>query len=372
MKKRQYIILGSIVALILVTKLITMQFNKIAESKKKQKSHSEYKIETKVFKVKNTAYPAKVNFTGRVKSIDRIDLYAEVSGVMKNTNPKFKEGNSFRKGQVLVRLDATEKRLQLIANRAKFIHTITKLIPDLRVDYPRDAPLWENYLASIDPTKRLPSLPKVSTKKLTYFISGRNINNTYYEIKSQETKVAKFTIYAPFNGIVKSANITAGTLVRVGQSLGQFIAISGYELEASISFKNLKFIALGQEVDLYSSDLDKKWAGKIYRIGKVINESTQTINIYIKIKGEELKEGMYLKGGVEGKMITNAFSVPRLLLLPDDKLYAVKDSVLITLPVDVIKINSDQVILKGLKDGTVLIEKPLTRAVVGTKIEVVK
>ena len=372
MKKRQYIILGVIIAIIVVTKLITMQFTKVAESKKEPKKHTEYKIQTSVFEVKNTSYPAKVNFTGRVKSIDRIDLSAEVSGVLKDTKPRFQEGNSFRKGQLLIRLDATEMRLQLIAKKSKFINTITQLIPDLRIDYPNEASQWESYLEQIDPAKKLASLPKIINKKLKYFISGRNVNDAYYDIKSLEAKVAKFTIFAPFNGVVKSAKITAGTLVRVGQSLGTFISTDSYELEASINFKDLKFIEKGQKVDLYSSDLDKEWVGKIYRIGNVINESTQTINIYIKIKGKNLKEGMYLKGGVEGKMITEAFAIPRSLLLPEDKLFAVADSLLVKLPVDLIKINNDQVIVKGLQNGTVLVKKPLTRAIVGTKVEIAK
>jgi membrane fusion protein (multidrug efflux system) len=371
-KTRQYIILGLVIVTVIATKFTLNKFNGVSEGKKKKKTHSEYTIQTKVMEVKNSEYPAIVNFTGRVKSIDRIELYAEVSGVLKDTKPRFKEGNSFRKGQILVRLDDTEMRLQLISKKSKFINTITKLIPDLRVDYPDDAQAWEDYLENINPKKRLLPLPIITNKKLVYFISGRNVNDAFYDIKSQEAKVAKYTIYAPFNGIVKSSKITPGTLVRVGQSLGEFISTDGYELEAAINFKDLKFIELGHKVVLRSGDLEQEWNGKIYRIGNVINESTQTINIYIKINGKEVKEGMYLKGGVEGKAIIDAFAVPRLLLLPEDKLYGVVDSVLVSLPVEVIKINSDQIIVKGLTNGTLLVTKPLARAVIGTKVEIAK
>ncbi len=372
MKIRHYIILGTVVVTAFLTKVIIGQFEKVAKSKKKPKTYSEYKIQSKILIVENSSYPASVNFTGRVKSIDRINLFAEVSGILKSTKSKFKEGNRFKKGQVLVRLDNTEMSLQLISNKSKFINTITKLIPDLRVDYPNDAQAWEDYLVSIDPTKRLPVLPEITNKKLLYFISGRNVNDSYYEIRSQESKLAKYTIYAPFNGVVKSSIINPGTLVRVGQLLGEFISTDAYELEAAISFKDLKFIALNLNVSLHSSDLDKEWFGSIYRIGNVINESTQTINVYIRIKGKDVKEGMYLRGGVEGKMITEAFAVPRLLLLPDEQLYVVKDSLLQKLDVDVIKINSDLVILKGIANGTKIIAKPLTRVVVGTKVDIVK
>lgn len=371
MKIRQHIILAIILATSVGAYFVNRGFKKAAESKKKEKPKSEFKIQTKVLTVQNKSYPAKVNFTGRVKSIDRIDLYAEVSGVLKDTRPRFKAGNRFKKGQILIKLDDTELRLQLTAKKSQFINTITKLIPDLKVDYPQDAPAWENYLGNLNPSKQIPALPKITNKKLVYFISGRNINDAYFDIKSQEAKLSKYTIYAPFNGIVKSSNITPGTLVRVGQSLGEFISTDGFELEASISFKDLKFLDKGQSVLLRSSDLEKDWKGEIYRIGNVINESTQTIDIYIRISGNDVKEGMYLKGGVDGKMIENAFSVPRLLLLPNEKLYVVTDGKLMTNAVDVVKVNSDEVILKGLTNGTQVVGKPISRGVIGTKVEVI-
>ena len=372
MKTRQYIILGVVIGTVAVSVFVNSKFETVAKSRVQPISRAEYKIQTKVLEVKNASYPAKVSFTGRVRAIDRIDLFAEVSGILKKNKLRFKEGNKFRKGQVLVHLDDTEMRLQLTSRKSKFINTITKLIPDLRIDYAKEAQSWEDYLEKLNPQKRLPSLPKIESKKLVYFISGRNVNDAYYDIKSQEAKLAKFTIYAPFNGVVKKSSINPGTLVRSGQSLGEFISTDAYEMEASISFRDLKFIELGQEVVLRSNELEKDWVGNIYRMGNVINESTQTISVFIKIKSKTVKEGMYLKGNVDGKMITDAFAVPRLLLLPEDKLYAVSDSTLVALDVDVIKVNNDQVIVRGLKNGTSLVSKSLARATEGTKVEIMK
>ena len=371
-KIRHYIILGIVIAVAVGTQFTIGQLKEASAGKKKPKVYSEYTIQTKVLTVQNTSYPAKISFTGRVKSIDRIDLFAEVSGILKSSRRAFKVGNHFKKGEVLVRLDDTEMSLQLISNKLKFVNTITKLIPDLRVDYPDEAQAWEDYLVSINTKNRLPVLPKITNKKLLYFISGRNVNDAFYEIRSQESKLGKFTIYAPFNGIVKSSSINTGTLVRVGQPLGEFISTDAYELEAPISFKQLKFIELGHKVKLYSNDFEKEWVGEIYRISDVINESTQTINIYIKILENDVKEGMYLRGEVDGKMITNSFAVPRLLLLQDNQLYIVEEGLLNKVDVNVLKINDDLVIVKGLKDGVDIVAKPLTRVLVGAKVEIVK
>lgn len=373
MKTRQYIILGIIGLTVIATVIINKQFEK-AGQKKKDEPASEYKIEAKVIEVKNQSYPAEINFTGRVRAIDRIDMYAEVSGVLLKTRANFKEGNYFKKGATLIRIDDREMRLSLVSKKSQFINSITKIIPDLRVDYSNESPEWEQYLNSLDPHKTLPPLPDITNKKLNYFISGRNIKDSYFDIKSSETKLSKYTIRAPFNGIVSKSNITTGTLVRSGQSLGEFISKNNYELEAAISFKDLKFITIGDKVKLFSKDLNKELMGQIYRISDVINEETQTINIYMKVKSEGfIKEGMYLQGSVKGSDITNAFAIPRLLLQPNDLVFTVDSAQRLKhQEVDVIKINQDAVILKGLSNGTKIINKPLARAIEGTKVEVIK
>ena len=353
--------------------IIHFQFQKKGK-KKEEKTSTEFSIKSKAITVKNQSYPAKINFTGRVRAVDRIDMFAEVTGVLLKTTPNFKEGNYFKKGKTLIRIDDREMRLQLVSKKSQYINAITKIIPDLRIDFAQDASVWEQYLNSLDPHKTLTSLPKISNQKLNYFISGRNINDTYYEIKSLETKLSKYIIRAPFDGIVSQANITQGTLVRVGQDLGEFISSNHYELEAAVSFKDLKFLELGHVVKLQSKDLDRKLTGSLYRISDVINEETQTINIYVKIESYGfVKEGMYLQGSVNGNAINDAFALPRILLQQGDIVYTIaQDSTLKHTPVDVITVNNDEVIVKGLKNGIKIINKSLSRGVEGTKIQMIE
>jgi hypothetical protein len=59
------------------------------------------------------AVVAEVPVEGRVEAVDRMDVLAEVGGVLLSGGKEFREGVSFRKGEVLLRLDDAEARAAL-------------------------------------------------------------------------------------------------------------------------------------------------------------------------------------------------------------------------------------------------------------------
>ncbi len=53
--------------------------------------------------------------------------------------------------------------------------------------------------------------------------------------------MSKYTIKAPFKGILTEALVTEGTLIRNNQKLGEYIDPSLYEMEVSLGKKLCKF-----------------------------------------------------------------------------------------------------------------------------------
>ncbi|MEZ4850962.1 MAG: hypothetical protein R3B93_20560 [Bacteroidia bacterium] len=58
----------------------------------------------------------------------------------------------------------------------------------------------ETYLNQMDVNEKLQPLPKPVSDQEKYFISAKNLYNLYYNIQSQEKRMEKYTIQAPFNG----------------------------------------------------------------------------------------------------------------------------------------------------------------------------
>jgi len=322
----------------------------------------------KLITVKNQDVSTILHMTGPLYAYDKVELYAEVSGVLLNTPKRFKEGVEFKIGESLLRIDDSVYRNNVLSQRSAFLNQLTLLLPDLMIDFPESGNLWAGYLKNFKLNAPLLPLPEPMNDQERYYIASRNIYNQYYTVKSMEATLEKYTLKAPFNGLVTEAGINPGTLVRVGQKLGEFTDPDLYEMEASISHRLAGRIAINQPVELTSEDLPGRFKGMIKRINQVIDRSSMTVKVYIHTRDKRLKDGMYMSASVEAKPILNAFSLSRDLMVKENRLYAVRDSVLFLEPVMVAAEMGDQLIVQGLTDGMLILGEPWPEAREGIKL----
>ncbi len=318
--------------------------------------------------VANQDLNTKIDLTGRLIPRNKIDVYTEVTGVLEPTEPEFKEGNYFSKGKTLIKVNDEEHTLNLLAQRSSLMNQITLLLPDLKSDFPEAFDSWQRYLQQFKVEDTTQTLPEPSSDREKYFISSRNIYNLFYSIKSLEVRSEKYTISAPFSGVVAESDIDPGTLVRSGQKVGEFINPYAYEMEAAIDLKNLAFVNVGSSVSLYSSDIEGSWEGRVIRISDRIDEQTQTAKLYIAVSGKNLREGMYLNATITGEQIADVVELPRKLLQDGDQLFAVKDSMLTLIDVEPIRFTTEDVMVRGVPDSTQLIDESVIGAFEGMRV----
>jgi hypothetical protein len=111
-----------------------------------------------------------------------------------------------------------------------------------------------------------------------------------------------------------------------------------------------------------------QWSGHIIRINGKVNPAMQTVQVFIQVSGDGLKEGMYLEAWMNGQEKTNAYEVPRNLLVDDHQLYTVEDGALKLVPVEPVHFNQNTVIVKGLENGAQLISKAVPGAYAGMMV----
>jgi len=290
-----------------------------------------------------------------LEAYNKIELFSEVGGAITTPKP-FKKGTYFKKGDVVLRVDDTEPRLNIQAQKATLLNGIAAMMPDLKIDYPESFPAWEAYLSSSNVDDPIKALPTPVNQREKLFVAGRNLQSQFYNIKSQEERLSKYTLYAPFSGVLTTASINNGAVIRPGQMLGELMATGYYEMLATVPLSQLEFLKPGGTVKLYSEDIDGEWAGKVKRISDQIDPQTQTVGVYVGVTGRDLREGMYLRGEAAAKALNNVVEIDRDLLIDEREVYAVKhDTLLVLLPVTVQKFNRETVIVSGLPDGTQLL-----------------
>lgn len=315
--------------------------------------------------VVNSAIPIIIPANGNLQAKRRVELFSEVTGVFKPTGKLFKTGQEYRAGQAMIIIDNAEFYAQVQSARSDLNNQITAIMPDLRLDYPASFAQWQSYLDNWDRNTATPKLPEPKDDKEKYFITGRNIYSTYYNIKNLESRLGKFRIKAPFTGVLTEALVTEGTLVRNGQQLGEFIQMGTYELEVSISGEFADLLQVGKQVALQNITGTKTYTGKVTRINGKIDQETQTITTVIEVSDRDLKDGMYLTANLQAQQIENALELDRSLLQDGNQIFVVKDSLLELASVQPVHFSDKTVVLKGIDDGTVIISKMVPGAYEG-------
>jgi len=319
--------------------------------------------------VKNTSISIIIPANGNLVAKRRVEIYSEVQGIFKPGSKLFKPGEKYQKNEAFISINDTEYYANVQLAKSNLYNSIAAVLADLRLDFPEVFLKWEAYLKSYDLNIPTPKLPKMVSEKENYFITGRSIVSNYYTVKNLEQRLSKYTISAPFKGILTEALVTEGTLIRSNQKLGEFIDPSVYEMEVSLSKTFASLLDVGETVELNNLERTKKYSGIVSRVNGSINSATQTIAVYIEIKNSSLKEGMYLEANLNAKKEKNAIEINRGLLLDEDKIFIVRDSVLDMINVRPVYFSNTKVVLKDIPDGTIILSSPFPGAYVGMMVK---
>lgn len=326
--------------------------------------------EVQVDTVKNGNIAVKVTANGNLVAREKVALYSEVQGVFVKGKRLFKTGQPYRRGEALIRIDPTEYKATVVSARSNLYNLITGIMPDLRLDYPEAYPQWEAYLKKFDLNRPVRPLPKANSDLESFFISGRGIESAYYNLKNLESRLSKFEISAPFDGVLTEALVTEGTLIRTGQKLGEFINTAEYELEVSLSKGDGDLLKVGKPVELADLEGKNTYTGYVSRINARVDPSSQTITVYIGVKDKSLKEGQYLQARLQSRDLEDAYALDRSLLLEGNQVFVVRDSILDVLTVQPVHFGETEVVLKGIPDGSLLLDRMVVGAHKGMKVRV--
>lgn len=369
MTKRKIIIL-LVTFLLLFLIVFKLSTGKADDSAKAQTANDGNKY-VKVYKIKNDTVALFVNGFGRVASSRNITLSSEVQGVLQSGGFELKAGQSFSQGQLLFKVNDNEAQLALKARKSGFLNLVASVLPDIKIDFSNNATAWTNFLDNIDLDKSLPELPKFTSNKEKTFLAAKNVLTEYYNIKGDEERIKKYTVYAPFNGSVVDVTAEIGAIINPGSPVATIIKTVGLEIAIPVSPESVSLIKLGNKVDLISENKKNSWEGKVARIAQNINPNTQSVDVYISVdntKEHPLFNGMYLEANIYADYVLNADEIPRRSFLNDKSVFVVVDSLLIRKKPTVIRRNNNTVVVQNMNDGDWVVIEPIPGAVDSMKV----
>ena len=366
MKKYTSILIGII--LIAVTVTIAVLFIQ-SKKQKKPKPAKDIKV-VFVEEVKNSNVPIVITASGSLNAKNKIEIFSEVQGILNPSKKEFKPGTHFIKGETFLSINSEELFQNLRSMKSNLLNVLISMIPEFKIEFPAEYDKWQKYLSKFNINKTTPELPKIKSDKERFFLSYKNVFTTFYNVKNLETRLKKHLIKAPFNGVLTEAYVTTGTLIRPGQKLGEFIDPGIYELGISVNAEFVQFIELGSDVSLTNLEHTKEWKGSVIRVNGKIDLASQTVKVFVLVKGKRLREGIFLDASLNAAEVENAFEISRKLIVNNSEIFVVKNSVLELQQITPVFFNENTVVVKGLEDGTTVLSKPVPGAYSGMQIKI--
>lgn len=316
----------------------------------------------KTQKITYSDIPISIINKGRLSSSHKVDIISEVQGMILPGDITLKSGQSFQKGQLLYRVYDEEAKLALRAAKSRFLTSVANVLPDLKYDFEQNYAAWMDFFAAIDLEKELPVLPKIVSEQEKIYLAGKNIFNDYYTIQSSEIRLAKHQVYAPFNGSFAQVYFQEGSIANPGTRVASIIRTDLLELEVSFEVDQVKWLKIGQPVEL-NTGKQVLAQGKISRISDFVDAKTQSVLVYVDVPNtlsQKLFEGMYMNARFYGFTLNHVMKVPRSSVSNFDEIYLVENDKLRKTRVEVVKVDQNHLYFSGPAENSVMaIELPL-------------
>lgn len=363
MNKRQFVIVGVALAVLIGSILLSVFFSSLKEEPEFRKPPVPKKY-VKTDPVIYSDIKTSVIAYGRVQAAQNVDLLSEVSGRMYAGSVSLKQGQSFKKGTLLFYVDDEEASLNLKAQKSNFLRDIAAILPDLKVDFNDNFSAWNNYFNAIDIDKDLPNLPESKSDKEKTFLATRGIYSTFYSIKSAEVRLQKHRYYAPFDGSIIEVNMESGSFINPGTKIGKIMRSDALELKVSVETKDIGWIQEGSPADVNSEETQVSFEGEVVRISDYVNPNTQSVDVYVKLFPGQTKiyDGQFMEASIPARTIKNGMIIPRNVIYNGNEVFVWQDTVLKVKEVDVYRLMEEEAIVGGISEGVDLVVEPLINA----------
>lgn len=301
---------------------------------------------------------------GEVTARWSTNLTAEVNGQIDHVSTKLLTGSSFKKGDVLARINAVDYESELAAAKANLAAAKVAYLEQQR-ETQQAKKRWE--LSGLSGT---PSALTLQTPQLAQALAS--VKSAETALAKAKKNLARTEILAPFNGRVISRNINPGGYVTVGTTLAEIFSTD--IMEINIPLTDQQFALLGKEEEAINrtvtlkntshnstgdtQDNTKQWTAKIARFQYHINTTERTRNLVLAISNkhasEDLMPGSFIKAFIPGKSIDGLVKVPASSLSRDGYIWHVKNEVLHRFKANIAYRKDDYIVLQGLDPNAAL------------------
>ena len=249
-----------------------------------------------------------IELQGNVKTKQNVLVYPEMPGILNKVYVK--EGQKVVKDQILATIDdgGLSQQLLLLKSNEQLAKTT----------FERQKRLWDQQIGS----------------EIQYLQAKTSYNSQKNATRQLKKQLGKFTIRAPFSGIIDNVFKEKGTVVAPGPGAEIFriINLSNMYIETDVPESYISSIKKNKMVEVNFPILGRSYDTSIRQVGNFINPSNRTFRIEVGIPNldGEIKPNLTAKLRLNDYSNSNAILIPQSIISENAKgqqfIYVVKDN----------------------------------------------
>jgi len=248
-----------------------------------------------------------IELQGNVKTKQNVLVYPEMPGILNKVYVK--EGQKVKKDQILATIDdgGLSQQLMLLESNEQLAKTT----------FERQKRLWDQQIGS----------------EIQYLQAKTSYDSQKNATRQLKKQLDKFTIRAPFSGIIDDVFKEKGTVVAPGPGAEIFriINLSNMYIETDVPESYISSIKKNKMVEVNFPILERSYDSSIRQVGNFINPSNRTFKIEVGIPNidGEIKPNLTAKLKLNDYSNLNAILIPQSIISENANgqqfIYVVKD-----------------------------------------------
>ena len=249
-----------------------------------------------------------IELQGNVKTKQNVLVYPEMPGILNKVYVK--EGQKVIKDDILATIDdgGLSQQLLLLKSNEQLAKTT----------FERQKRLWDQQIGS----------------EIQYLQAKTSYDSQKNATRQLKKQLGKFTIRAPFSGIIDDVFKEKGTVVAPGPGAEIFriINLSNMYIETDVPESYISSIKKNKMVEVNFPILGRSYDSSIRQVGNFINPSNRTFRIEVGIPNldGEIKPNLTAKLRLNDYSNSNAILIPQSIISENAKgqqfIYVVKDN----------------------------------------------
>lgn len=246
-----------------------------------------------VAKAQGVSLTDDIQAVGSLKSIQGVMLRPEVSGRVSRIG--FNEGQTVKRGQVLVQLDDTLQRAQLqqAAAQASIART------------------------NLQRSRELLGQGFISQSAVDQNASGLEVAEA--QVALAQAQLARMRVLAPFDGTTGLKAVDVGTYVKDGADLVNLEDLRALTVRFALPERTIDRLRPGQEVELTVDALPgQRFKGRVQAVDSQVDANGRAVQVSARVDntGALLRPGMFARTRVVFAVRDGAVVVPEEALVP--------------------------------------------------------